>query len=221
MWVLSFRTIGSPVMTVIAVLFVGAFTAALVWSEVADWPTLRWFKMLASTGFIAVALSVGALSSSYGRVVLVALVLSWIGDLLFTFSSRQAFLGGIVAFLLGQVAYSIAFGTLGVDPVVGAISAIAVAMIAVSVWRWLAPHVGDMAAPVVAYVVVISVMVVLAFGTFGNGATWLIPIGATLFFVSDLFVARNQFVVPGTVNRVWGLPLYYLAQVLLALSVAS
>jgi hypothetical protein len=29
-------------------------------------------------------------------------------------------------------------------------------------------------------------------------------------------VARNRFVAPGVVNRMWGLPLYYLAQVLLA-----
>lgn len=216
---LSFQTIGSLAMTIIAVLFVAVFTSALLWAEVAASPSLRWFKMLASTGFIAVALSAGALSSSYGKVVLVALGLSWIGDLLLTFSSRQAFLGGLVAFLLGHVAYSVAFGSLGVNPVVGVIAAVVIAGIAIFVWRWLAPHVGDMTAPVIAYVVVISVMVVLAFGTFGNGATWLIPVGATLFFASDLFVARNQFVAPGIVNRVWGLPLYFLAQVLLALSV--
>ncbi|MEA2009437.1 MAG: lysoplasmalogenase [Actinomycetota bacterium] len=208
-------------MTTFAVLVTAVFVAALVWSEVAASSALRWFKMIASTGFIVVALSVGALSDPYGRIVLVALVLSWIGDLLLTFASRRAFLGGLVSFLLGHVAYSIAFGTLGVDPVAGGIAAMVVAVIAVFVWRWLAPHVGDMAAPVIAYVVVISVMVVLAFGSFGDGATWLIPIGATLFFVSDLFVARNQFVAPGTVNRVWGLPLYYMAQVLLALSVTA
>ena len=152
---------------------------------------------------------------------MVALVLSWMGDLLLTFTSRQAFLGGLVAFLLGHVAYSVAFGRLGVDPIAGAASAVVVAIIAVFVWRWLAPHVGDMAAPVVAYVVVISVMVTLAFGSFGDGATLLIPVGATLFFVSDLFVARDKFVAPGTVNRVWGLPLYYGAQILLALSTTS
>ncbi|MCJ7781217.1 MAG: lysoplasmalogenase [Acidimicrobiia bacterium] len=148
-------------------------------------------------------------------------MLSWIGDLLLTFASRQAFLGGLVAFLLGHVAHSIAFGTLGLSSLVVAISAVVVATVAVFVWRWPAPHVGEMTGPVVAYVVVISVMVVLAFGTFGDGATWLIPVGATLFFASDLFVARNQFVVRGTVNRVWGLPLYYLAQVLLALSATN
>jgi uncharacterized membrane protein YhhN len=208
-------------MTAFVALFTAVFTAALVWSEIADSPTLRWFKMLASTGFIAVALSVGALSDPYGQIVLVALVLSWIGDLLLTFASRGAFLGGLVAFLFGHVAYSVAFGTLGVDPVVGGISTVTIAIIAVFIWRWLAPHVGDMAAPVAAYIVVISVMVVLAFGSYGEGATWLIPVGATLFFASDLFVARNQFVASDTVNRVWGLPLYYFAQVLLALSVTG
>jgi uncharacterized membrane protein YhhN len=208
-------------MTAFVALFTAVFTAALVWSEIADSPTLRWFKMLASTGFIAVALSVGALSDPYGQIVLVALVLSWIGDLLLTFASRGAFLGGLVAFLFGHVAYSVAFGTLGVDPVVGGISTVTIAIIAVFIWRWLAPHVGDMAAPVVGYIVVISVMVALAFGSYGEGATWLIPVGATLFFASDLFVARNQFVASDTVNRVWGLPLYYLAQVLLALSVTG
>jgi len=221
MRVLSLQTIGSSTMTVFAVLFTAVFAGALVWAEVTGSVALRLFKMLASTGFIAIALSVGAMSSSYGKIVLAALALSWLGDLLLTFTSRNAFLGGLVAFLLGHVAYSVAFGTLGVNPLVGAFAAVAVAIVAVFVWRWLAPHVGDMAAPVVAYVVVISVMVVLAFGAFGDGATWLIPLGATLFFISDLFVARNQFVAPDTVNRMWGLPLYYLAQVLLALSVSG
>jgi uncharacterized membrane protein YhhN len=74
--------------------------------------------------------------------------------------------------------------------------------------------------PVIAYIVVISVMVILAFGTINGARNWLIPIGATLFFVSDLFVARNRFVSPGIVNPSLGLPLYYTAQVLLALSVS-
>jgi uncharacterized membrane protein YhhN len=205
-------------MTFVAVLFTIVFTGLLVWAETADSPTLRWFKMLASTGFIAIALSVGAVDSSFGRLVLVALALSWVGDLLLTYTARSAFLAGLVAFLLGHVAYVIAFGSLGVSiPVIVGV-AVAVAILDVFVWRWLAPHVGDMAGPVAAYVAVISVMVLMAFGAFGSGATWMIPLGATLFFVSDMLVARNQFVSPDIVNRVWGLPLYFGAQILLALS---
>jgi uncharacterized membrane protein YhhN len=208
-------------MTLASILVVLASAAALMWAEVVESPVRRWIKMVASTGFVAVALSVGALSTNYGRTVLIALVLSWMGDLLLTFESRRAFLGGLVVFLLGHVAYSVAFGRLGVDPVATALASALVVTIAIVVWRWLSPHVGDMKLPVIGYVVVISVMVVLAFGTFGSGNTWLIPMGATLFFVSDLFVARNQFVTAVPVNRLWGLPLYYTAQVLLALSIAS
>ena len=204
-------------MTMFAIVFTGTFAAVSscgLRSPVR--PMSRLFKMAASTGFIAIALSVGGLSNTYGRIVLVALVFSWAGDLLLTFTSRPAFLGGLVTFLLGHVAYSIAFGVLGVNAAIAAAAAIAMTIIGFFIWRWLGPHVGDMTGPVVAYVVVITVMVVMAFAAFGAGATVLIPIGAVLFYASDIAVARNQFVAPGVVNRMWGLPLYYLAQVLLA-----
>ncbi len=42
-----------------------------------------------------------------------------------------------------------------------------------------------------------------------------------LFYLSDLFVARERFVTSAFVNRLVGLPLYYGGQVLLALSVAT
>ena len=203
-------------MTAVAITFTATFAAALVWAEVGGSSLARVFKMLASTGFIAIALSVGGMSSTYGRLVLAALALSWIGDLLLSYLSRPAFLGGLVAFLLGHVAYSFAFGVLGIDTRFAVAAAVVLAVVAAVVWRWLSPHVGDMAGPVIAYIVVISVMVLMAAGAYGSGATALIPIGATLFFLSDIAVARNQFVSPGVANRVVGLPLYYLAQILLA-----
>jgi hypothetical protein len=46
-----------------------------------------------------------------------------------------------------------------------------------------------------------------------------VRLGALLFAASDLAVARDQFVRPGLANRMVGLPLYYAAQVLLALAV--
>ena len=203
-------------MTALAIVFTAVCATALVWSELRVSPRLRLFKMLASTGFVAVALSVGGLSNTYGRVIVVALVFSWAGDLLLTFTARSAFLGGLVTFLLGQVAYSVAFGILGTDVLTATIAGIVMSLAGLFVWKWLAAHVGDMAGPVVAYIVVITVMVVMAFAAFGAGATTLIPIGAVLFYTSDIAVARNQFVAPGVMNRVWGLTLYYLAQVLLA-----
>ncbi|NNF09333.1 MAG: lysoplasmalogenase, partial [Acidimicrobiia bacterium] len=43
-----------------------------------------------------------------------------------------------------------------------------------------------------------------------------IPAGASLFIASDIAVARNTFVAPGYANKLWGLPLYYGGQLLLA-----
>jgi uncharacterized membrane protein YhhN len=208
--------IGWPSMTVFAMTFTGACAVLLVRAEATGSPDVRLFKMAASTGFIAIALSVGGLSNTYGRIVLVALLFSWAGDLLLTFTTRPAFLAGLVTFLLAQVAYSTAFGVLGVDATIAAAAVITMTIIGFLIWRWLGPHVSDMAGPVLAYVVVITVMVVMAFAAFGAGATVFIPIGAVVFYASDIAVAKNQFVAPGIVNRMWGLPLYYLAQVLLA-----
>jgi uncharacterized membrane protein YhhN len=46
-------------------------------------------------------------------------------------------------------------------------------------------------------------------------------LGHALYAVAfALSVARDRFVVPGFVNRAWGLPLYYAAQLVLAATVA-
>jgi len=44
-------------------------------------------------------------------------------------------------------------------------------------------------------------------------------IGAILFYLSDLFVARHRFMKQEFVNRLLGLPLYYSGQFLLAFSI--
>ena len=42
-----------------------------------------------------------------------------------------------------------------------------------------------------------------------------------LFAISDLAVARERFVAQTIRNKVWGLPFYYGAQVLIALSIEA
>jgi hypothetical protein len=45
-------------------------------------------------------------------------------------------------------------------------------------------------------------------------------IGALLFYLSDLAVARERFFESGFENRLFGLPAYYAAQVILAMTCA-
>jgi hypothetical protein len=61
-------------------------------------------------------------------------------------------------------------------------------------------------------------MVALAAGSFSYRVSWLLAAGAFGFYLSDLSVARDRFVAPAFVNRLWGLPLYYAAVLLLAAS---
>jgi hypothetical protein len=74
---------------------------------------------------------------------------------------------------------------------------------------------------VLAYLLTIASMVVLTIGAAAVGTPLLLPIGAILFAISDLAVARERFVVQAFSNKVWGLPFYYGAQVLIALSIEA
>ena len=179
-------------------------------------------KLIASTAFVALALQSGAWSSTYGRLIFIGLVLSWCGDMFLTGQSRLAFLGGLGAFLLAHVAYVSAFIRHGYNRFWTITAAVVVTAIAIVVWAWLEPHTPDeLLIPVRAYIVVISLMVIFAVGTRGQGGSWLILIGAVLFFLSDLSVAALRLVQTEYPTYIIGLPLYYAGQVCLALSVSQ
>jgi uncharacterized membrane protein YhhN len=91
---------------------------------------------------------------------------------------------------------------------------------AIVVLRWLQPNLSEkMRIPVVAYVAVISLMVVTAAGATASTGRGAIGLGAICFYLSDLHVARDRFVSRSFWNKSWGLPLYYAAQLLLASTV--
>ncbi len=199
--------------SVVALAIVCAGLAGHLWAEAAGRPCARAaLKVAASCGFVAL----GALSARdrYGALVLAGLCLSALGDALLLPASERAFLAGVGAFLLAHLAYAAAFAP-------GArISSVVVVVLAVAgsaVMAWLWRRLGTMRIPVLVYTAAISLMLLLGLGT----ASPLVPWGAVLFYLSDLSVARDRFVRPGLANRMVGLPMYYAAQVLLALSTGS
>lgn len=191
-------------------------TAVLVaWLvRVHDRPAAFVAKPLASAGFVLIALSEGATDSGYGRIILAGLVLGALGDVALMFD--RWFLAGLALFAAGHVAYvfaflangSFTFLSVGAGVVLGLASAF-----------WLLPRVDTaMRVPVAVYIVVISVMVAVGIG---GAQPTSVRIGAPLFALSDLLVARERFIVSDARNRMWGLPMYYTAQVLIALSIAT
>ena len=152
-----------------------------------------------------------------------ALVLSLIGDaLLVPKGHKRVFQFGLVSFLLAHVVYVPAFIVRGVDwRVVGVVGVVMIVPLLL-VMRWLRTHVqGGMWPAVAAYVVVISVMFSVAAGAVAFGATSSVGvtpavlIGALCFWLSDISVARERFVARSFVNRLFGIPLYFYAQLAL------
>jgi uncharacterized membrane protein YhhN len=175
-------------------------------------------KPAASLAFLLVGWNRFQFGHPYDAWVLLALVLCLAGDLLLML--RRGFLPGLVSFLLGHLAYVVAFSVLLLPrawPAVWVLPPLAVSTVAAA---WLAPHLGRMRVPVLSYVAVITVMVwgALSVAAVGRGP-WFLAAGAILFYLSDLAVARDRLVVKAFGSRAWGLPAYYLGQFLLALTV--
>lgn len=193
--------------------------AGLLLAEYRDWRGGMWLtKPLASAAFIWLGLAAGALDSGYGRLVLLALVLCLLGDILLIPRERpKVFRAGVFAFLLGHVAYGAAFLSRPLAPGGLLIGAIVLGVVIAAVLRWLGKSLpADMVAAVRTYMLVIGVMSALACGVTAAGGPWAVAVGALAFTASDISVARDRFVRHQFVNRAWGLPLYYAAQLLLA-----
>lgn len=215
-------------MTVALTLACAAALAVVLWSERTDNATARYvFKPLASACFIAVALIGGGLDhhiSGYGTWVVIGLVFGAGGDVALMFRGRKSFLVGLVLFLIGHVAYVVACAqVLGPSHwLSGWVSVGIVFGGAVLAYLW--PHLGSMRVPVITYTVVIMAMLVGALSVWradtalSGRASALLAIGAAVFALSDVGVARQRFVHESFTNRALGLPAYYAGQLCIAWS---
>lgn len=221
----------------VLILISAAGCAALVYAEYSGNDRLRTAsKFVASGAFVTLGVILvrgvpDEAALTYARVILVGLVFGAIGDIALLGRSSRAFLAGLVAFLIGHLAYVAAVAVL-VSPGDwlsgdGAIAFAALPVVAGGIaLRWLWPKLGTMRVPVIVYVIAIVTMVVAALAVWRTHAlpkpqrTWLL-FGAVLFFISDLAVARDKFVAKGFANRMWGLPAYFAGQLMIAWSLAG
>lgn len=183
-------------------------------------------KTLLSCLFVAAALVQPEPLAPYFYMLVPGLVLCLVGDVCLALPRDRAFLAGLVSFLLGHVMYIAAFASVTrVGP--WTLPGLGVfALASTGVFLWLRPHLGSMTWPVLAYVIVITAMVTLAWSVLVESGTpltgrCLIFAGALLFYLSDVTVARDRFVREQFANRLVGLPLYYAGQFLLAFSAGS
>ncbi|MGB5746040.1 MAG: lysoplasmalogenase [Desulfobacterales bacterium] len=182
-------------------------------------------KTILSCLFILTALLQPHLFSEYFYILLIGLIFCLGGDVFLALPQQRMFLFGLVSFLLGHVCYVICFFYVAdSNPWTWGGGAIGLAISGL-VFFWLRPHLGPMLVPVIAYIFVITAMVIGAFTVLGDTrlpstGRFLVIFGAVSFYISDLFVARDRFLKKEFFNRLLGLPLYYTGQFLLAFSVA-
>jgi uncharacterized membrane protein YhhN len=195
--------------------------AALDWVAVAS--GRRHLEYLAKPAtlvlLIAVALSIDAASASVRAAVVVALVLSLVGDVLLMLPGEHWFVFGLGAFLVAHLAYVVAFWLDGVAPGALAVGVMVVAVAVATVGRRILGAVRrgperELVGPVAGYIAVISVMVASAIGT----RLALVVAGAVLFYVSDALIAWTRFIRDHRRGRLAVMITYHLAQVLLVLS---
>jgi uncharacterized membrane protein YhhN len=153
-----------------------------------------------------------------------------LGDIFLMLPHNRFFLQGLVAFLLAHIAYIV-----GLNPTLPPLSSLVliplIAIVAIPIARQLIMGLrrsgrASLVAPVALYVVVISVMLFSAVATWFR-VEWttlraaLVSVGATLFYISDAVLGWNQFVKPFAAARVIVMATYHLAQLALALTIAT
>jgi uncharacterized membrane protein YhhN len=181
-------------------------------------------KSILSLLFVITALLQPYSVPAYFHYLFVGLIFCLIGDVCLALPQKKAFMGGLVAFLVGHVFYIFSF--LSLTSIFHWISSGVFIIFGVSafIFLWLRPHLKSMFIPVLLYILVITVMASGAWTVFWkssyqiSGRT-LILVGSIFFYFSDLFVARNKFVKEEYRNRLLGLPLYYSGQFSLAFSI--
>ncbi len=177
-------------------------------------------KAVASTTFVAAGVAGWSPSAPAASWLLAGLVLGAAGDLLLT--RERSFDLGLLAFLVGHVAYIVAFrAALPIAAWALPLLLLPLALgVAAAIWLW--GFLGRRMPAVLAYVVSICFMTWGGLAVWAAGALpWTAGTGAVLFTLSDLAVARQRFVTPAFLNRAVGLPLYYAAQLLIAATIAS
>jgi uncharacterized membrane protein YhhN len=147
------------------------------------------------------------------RLLTVALLLGWGGDVLLLFDADIAFLAGMGSFAAGHVCYLVLFKRAGTPRARGALLAAAYGIALVTTVALLWPDLpADMRGPVAGYSLLLTAM---AYGSSRLGATagW----GGALFLLSDTLIATGVADWPQLPRPdFWVMLTYIAAQYLLA-----
>lgn len=187
------------------------------------------FKMLTSSLFLLAAFS-GNWNNDFGHFLCGGLFLHFLGDALLIKpldrGGRIWFVGGIFTFLAGHVLYAVAFSRIVTFDKMTAIFLALFLISNLGFLVWLRSHLGRMLIFTLIYASVLAVMTALALTAALRAnipflTRVLFASGAVFFTLSDGAVVVERFVTKNPREKLWGLPLYYGGQFLLAFSLMT
>lgn len=177
-------------------------------------------KMGLATGYLVLAVTLGALDSRLGRWLLLGFAFAWWGDFLLIGPGNGFFLAGLVAFLLGHICYCVAFATHGPRWGMAAATYLVLSFPgAALLWKLWPGIPAGLGFPVLLYLVTITLMVALSFACIVRPGGWLLVLGAVLFYLSDMGVSAHAFGDSGMGPFKRLVILYFPGQYLLALAI--
>jgi len=181
-------------------------------------------KTVLSLLFVITALVQPHTISAYYYCLLVGLTFCLGGDIFLALRQKMMFLFGLIFFLIGNIFYIFGFFYVARSSQWTWVGFLTVMVISVWIYFWLKPYLRYMKAPVVLYVIIITIMLSGAWSVLGDSnlaqpGRIMVFAGALSFYFSYIFVARGRFLRKEFLNRLIGLPMYYAGQFLLAFSV--
>jgi uncharacterized membrane protein YhhN len=153
-------------------------------------------------------------------ILLIALVFSWLGDilLLFVFKDAIYFMLGLAAFLIAHIFYIVLF-VKELEKANGKIEfkkgLILIAIYLITMLLVLVPHLGGLTIPVIIYAITISIMLymayLLSFHCPKPASVYLLT-GAISFILSDSILAFDKFYQPIPMSALLIMATYLYAQ---------
>lgn len=164
-----------------------------------------------------------------GRILLNALIFSWIGDVILIFAdiAEIYFILGLVSFLIAHITYCVLFnkqiiGEIQINKVLFGLGSLVIAFYLTAIILVLMPNLGDLKIPVIVYAAVISTMLLFAFNGYliwkKPGALYIF-LGAITFVISDSILAFDKFHAPIEKSSFFIMLTYLVAQYLIVVGI--
>lgn len=155
--------------------------------------------------------------TSNDKLMLIALVFSMLGDTFLMFGN-QLFIFGLGAFLITQICYSLIFNKPSKLNWIARVLIFVYVILFINLLKNSVPE--ELFLPILLYSLVIGLMGMKAWERDVNRNSFQkVAIGATLFILSDSFIAYNKFIQEIPLNTIWIMGTYVIAQYLIVIGI--